>query len=355
MTCDLEQGGDRAIGQADNTLDIAMRQAVDWSITLDDAPDDPALLRRFEVWLAQHPLNADAWAQASHVGGLIAQSRGRVLATASAPSSPKPAATMRFSWQSRPRLRAQARLRVRSQHRARLRRPAALLGIAAAAIVTWLAAPWLMVHARADYITGPAQEREVHLVDGSYLRLAPGSAVRVAYAGSRRQIDLLAGEVYFEVVHNPARPFTVEARSGKVQVLGTGFDICLGQDTTRVAVKHGKVKVEGPNGSEPLIVTTGQWTRLSTNQESERGTVAPTIVGNWTAHQLTAVDQPLSDVLADLRRYYRGEIILTDTALGRRSVTGVFDVTDPSAAARLIAQPVGGTVRVIAPWLIVIS
>ena len=79
------------------------------------------------------------------------------------------------------------------------------------------------------------------------------------------------------------------------------------------------------------------------------------MVGTWSDKRLTAVDRPLSQVVAALRRYYNGQVLLTDAGLGERSVTGIFDMTDPLAAARLIVQPHGGVVRQITPWLMIVS
>lgn len=78
-------------------------------------------------------------------------------------------------------------------------------------------------------------------------------------------------------------------------------------------------------------------------------------MGAWTDRRIIAVDRPLSEVLADLRRYHIGAIVLTSSELGRNSVTGTFETNDPFKAASLIVQPHGGTVRQIAPWLIVVS
>ncbi|MCJ2186691.1 FecR family protein [Novosphingobium beihaiensis] len=310
----------------------ALREAVDWTILLDDEPDDAGLHARFERWRAQDPLHDHAWAEAAHTSNLIAQT-GKITFLPEAPA--------RSSSPVRPRFRPGRRT--------------VLAGVAAAA-VAWIAAPQILQHARADYVTGTGQQRTVTLDDGSTVRMAPGSAIAVAYSGKERHVTLVSGEAYFEVTHNPARPFEVLAGNTAVTVLGTGFDVRLGERATGVSVKHGRVRVTSTSADgRSAILEAGEWAQMPDHGPVRNGHVSAGLVGGWTGHRLTAVDRPLSEVLADLRRYHSGAILLTSRELGRKSVTGTFKTDAPAEAARLIAQPHGGTVRQITPWLIVVS
>lgn len=316
----------------------AVREAVDWTILLDDDPDCAELRVRFDAWRRQDASHELAWAEASHMSGLIAQTRKVVLFPVIAPP-PKP-------------VQAPAR---QTASRFLPGRRTILAGVAAAA-VAWLFAPAVLLHMQADHITATGEQRTVMLDDGSSARLAPGSAIRVAYANDSRNVELLSGEAYFEVTRNPARPFNVRSENAMVTVLGTGFDVRQGDSGIDVGVKHGRVRVasaEGAHGS--VVLGAGQSAHLHRGGQIARGSGSAELVGAWTDRRITAVDRPLSEVLADLRRYHRGAIVLTSDTLGRSSVTGTFGTDDPFSAASLIVQPHGGTVRQITPWLIVIS
>jgi transmembrane sensor len=321
---------------ADQEQARALREAVDWSILLDDDAGDDDLQARFQRWLDADPAHRQAWQRTSDVSTRIraaaAQAPATAPATVAAPALPA----------SRPRRRAWRR---------------ALLASAAAAAVAWLVAPQLLLQVRADYVTGAGEQRTLALADGSTIRLAPGSAVRVAYAGVERRVELLAGEAFFEVVHDPQRPFRVDSDAVRVTVLGTGFDVRLDPSGGEVAVRHGRVRVDAAAGMPALrsVLEAGQWARLDRSGGSEQGRTVPSLVGSWSARRLSAVDRPLAAVLADLGRYYRGQIVLVDPALGRRRVTGIFDVDDPAHAAQLMVRPHGGVVRRLTPWLLVVS
>ena len=316
----------------------ALREAVDWTILIDDDPDGPELRTNLDAWRRLDPNHERAWTEACHASGLIAQTKKVALF----PTAPHQSRDVEGS--SR-----------RSAKRLRPGRPI-LLASAVAAAVAWIAVPQMLLHVRADYITATGEQRIVTLDDGSTVRLAPDSAIRVAYADDGRNVRLLSGEAYFEVERNPARPFSVRSDNAGVTVLGTGFDVRRGDGGIDVAVKHGRVRLASTNGEQAsVILGSGQWAHLPRSGQIASGRGSAQLVGAWTDRRITAVDRPLAEVLADLRRYHAGAIILTSRQLGRKSVTGTFVADDPFQAASLIVQPHGGKVRQITPWLIVIS
>jgi transmembrane sensor len=338
MTRPAAPDADRSGSDRGDAWDRAVRQAVDWTILIDDDPDGAELRARLDAWRRHDPLHERAWVEASHASDLIAQTKKVVLFPATS-HQPKPAEAP---------LRRTAR-RVRPGHRL-------ILSGAVAAAAAWVAVPQMLLHIRADHITATGEQQTVTLDDGSTVRLAPDSAVRVSYADDSRNVELLSGEAYFEVKRNPARPFNVQSNNATVTVLGTGFDVRQGDSGTDVAVKHGRVRVSPSDGTQgTVILGAGQRAHMPRSGLIVSGSGSAELVGAWNDRRITAVDRSLSEVLADLRRYHTGAIILTSSRLGRSSVTGTFETDDPSRAASLIVQPHGGTVRQITPWLIVVS
>ncbi|BAV63378.1 FecR family protein [Sphingobium cloacae] len=318
----------------DQEWNRALETAIGWTVRMQEVPDDADLHDEITRWTEREPINAEAWAHAVRVSGLLAQ-------TKDVSSLPTP------------------RSIVGTPPRRRWILPSAraLAAVAAAAVIAWVAVPQVILHVSADHITGTGEARTVRLDDGSTVRIGPESAISVAYSSDRRQVRLLSGEAFFDVVTDRSRPFRVEARAASVTVLGTAFDIRLGDSGADVAVKRGRVRVDGANGTPPAsaVLTAGQWTRITWDGSARRGEISPTSIGSWSAHRLVVVDRPLGDVIADVRRYHGGAIMLTGNRLRRRSVTGSYDMTDPAAALTAIVQPHGGIVRRITPFLLVIS
>lgn len=99
---------------------------------------------------------------------------------------------------------------------------------------------------------------ELRFRDGSRATLlGPGSRLAPAEdSAGRTVVRLLGGGARFDVVHDPARLFRVEAQDAAVEVLGTRFSVERGAGGVHVAVEHGRVRVLFPGGSSEL--TDGQ-------------------------------------------------------------------------------------------------
>ena len=140
-------------------------------------------------------------------------------------------------------------------------------------------------------------------------------------------------------------------------VLGTAFDVRLGEDAATVAVRHGQVRVDNTVVQPPVSarLAAGDWLRVDRDGQVRSGQTPPDEVGAWLQGQIVARDRPLEDVVADLRRYYAGLIVLTDSAFGKQQITGVYNVADPVAALSAMAGAHGGAVHQISPWLLVVT
>lgn len=313
--------------------------AAHWLLALEEEPADVDLRRRFETWLAESPENAAAWAGVSDVYDAIGAPAYVAHRNARESRSAGAASVTRLD-------------DVRARRR-RFLLPAAALALAAC--LALLTLPGLLLRWQADHVTSVAESRSVVLDDGSMVRLAPGSAVEVL-AGNDRGVRLLRGEALFEVVPDSARPFRVEAGAVETTVLGTVFDVRLLEHGALVSVREGEVRVDraaAPRISERLKA--GDWARVEGSGPVVRGVVPPTEVAAWQRAQIVARDRAIEDIVEEVGRSYRGVVLVTDSALARQRVTGVYNLDDPAAALRAAAGVHGGVVRQVSPWLIVIS
>ena len=96
-------------------------------------------------------------------------------------------------------------------------------------------------------------KHEIKLSDGTLAVLDAGSSIRfpVAFAGSDRSVEI-TGQVYFEVVHNPAQPFSVKAGSQTIRDIGTKFNVNAFDGEIRTTLIEGSVKVNS------LVLKPGQ-------------------------------------------------------------------------------------------------
>lgn len=92
-------------------------------------------------------------------------------------------------------------------------------------------------------LVAEAKQQSVELVDGSKISLNAGSRLTYPdkFKGDNRKVEL-NGEAYFEVAHNPEKPFLIQTDEVLVQVLGTTFNVNNSKaDSIVVTVDTGKV------------------------------------------------------------------------------------------------------------------
>ena len=93
------------------------------------------------------------------------------------------------------------------------------------------------------YVTAVGQQKTVTLADDSIIQLNTNSQVQVDYSNGFRNIRLLQGEAHFDVAKNKNKPFRVYAGSGRVQAVGTAFNVYLRGSDVDVFVTEGRVAV----------------------------------------------------------------------------------------------------------------
>ncbi|MBU2926289.1 FecR domain-containing protein [Colwellia sp. 1_MG-2023] len=93
------------------------------------------------------------------------------------------------------------------------------------------------------YSTAVGQQEMIMLADGSRVQLNTNSQIQVNYSDEFRDIRLLQGEVHFEVAKDKQKPFRVYAGNGRVQAVGTAFNVYINKGDVDVLVTEGSVEL----------------------------------------------------------------------------------------------------------------
>lgn len=216
----------------------------------------------------------------------------------------------------------------RPSRAARWVRPVALAamaaGIAVAAGWFWLRAP-LPATAPAVAVAPAATggyERRV-LDDGSVAELNGGAEIEVNFSAAERRVLLRHGEAHFTVTKNPARPFIVRARGVDVRAVGTAFNVRLDSAAVEVLVTEGKVQVAPPAAEThpaalPLVtageravvpLATGATPQIARTTDAQLARMRA-----WQPQLLDFSSTPLAQVIAELNRRNRVQLVLADAA-----------------------------------------
>lgn len=178
------------------------------------------------------------------------------------------------------------------------------------------------------YATATGQRDSVLLADGSRVTLGPQSTLMVpADYGEHRTVQLI-GDAFFDVKHDASKPFSVRVKGAFIQDIGTSFSVeSDAVDATSVSVVTGSVRLRGIDAAatEGVILSAGDRGAIDANGRTR---VARHVVGSddvaWTAGRLVFRDAPVSQVAAELQRWYGVTLRADDSILYQRHVTTEF-------------------------------
>ena len=182
-----------------------------------------------------------------------------------------------------------------------------------------------------SYATGPSEQRLILLQDGSRVHLNVASQVRVAYSGDTRRVFLSRGEAFFDVAHDPGRPFLVDAGQAAVRAVGTQFDVRREPGRLKVTLLEGLVRVDRAQGKGSWTLTPNEQLTLKPDHAPTRSAADAARDASWTTGRLVFSQTPLSEAVAEVNRYGRHKVELEDADLAARRVNGVFNTGDTAA------------------------
>jgi transmembrane sensor len=316
------------------------REASDWLIRLDDQPGNDALYSEMEEWLARSPAHRACWEESLNLSAMIETAAPHFEDGRQREPGGKDNVVPLASH--------------RTVHQ-RLSRYWPKVGMLAAAMIGLLALPDVALRLRADEISGTAQVRKVALSDGSTAFLAPGSALSFDNDGQSRNAQLIRGRAYFDVAHDPRHPFRVSMGDASVTVLGTAFEVDLDQDGASVAVERGLVEVAYPQRELRDRLRVGDAIRLKWRGEATHEHVRSDRIAGWKDGKLFVRNRPIGEVIAELRPWYSGYILIRGSGLDKRRVTGIYDLNNADTALAALAKAHALSVRQITPWLRIVT
>lgn len=199
--------------------------------------------------------------------------------------------------------------------------------------------------------TQDEQNRNIVLIDGTNISLNNNSQITVSpdYLTGNREVTLI-GEAYFDVAHNPDKPFIIHANQSTVEVLGTAFNVRSqpGQDNVQVAVVDGRVvfqnKLRSEKDTNQLAVTLskGQYGYMDLSKRTIL--VDDLAVENylaWREGYLAFEGLTLSQVCIQLDRIYDIACSFENNAISELKITANFTNESTEKTLDVIALSLG--------------
>lgn len=176
-------------------------------------------------------------------------------------------------------------------------------------------------------ITTPRGSRyEIVLEDGTKIWLGAASSIAypITFANTNRTVKL-SGEAYFEVAHQPQKPFHVKITAQKQQldiaVIGTKFNVSAYPEDPEVQTRVFEGSVKLSSGKQSTVLTKGEKVTF------KEGTLLPKTENsgeNWMqAGTLNFDNEDIKQVMRTLAREYNVKLIYHGRAK-RMYITGMI-------------------------------
>ncbi|MCI0912228.1 FecR family protein [Pseudomonas putida] len=285
----------------------AMDEALDWLVRLQCATEADTLA--FEQWLSAAPENAEAYVEAEALWN----------------GSPLRQAAMKMD---------QGR---RRSVGGRLRAHWKPLATAAVLLVGLFTVGNLPMRLQADHLTVVGERQRLQLDDGAKVLLNTDSAFASDLRDGRQVARLLQGEAYFQVPGGSQPPLEVQAGPLRAQVRDTDFAVRYLDGEAQVRVQRGDVDLQAAS-DQRIRLSAGDSISVGPKGFGQRQRPDMHKDLAWVDGRLVFENCPLSQVLAEVRRYYPGWIINRNAHLGDIAVTGNYRLDQPLETLRALAH-----------------
>ncbi|KJE34290.1 iron dicitrate transport regulator FecR [Thalassospira sp. HJ] len=228
--------------------------------------------------------------------------------------------------------------------------------IAAAAVVAVaiFLNPDALENFEADIVTNAQTVTEVTLTDGSTVFLAANSAMTTDFEDGHRDVELLRGQAFFDVVHRDGDRFRVQAGDATVEVVGTRFNVDYLTDNTQVGVEEGAVRVStGVETEDVVLLGPGDQVAVRDGGLQAKQAINIASVQSWMHGRLSVQNVRLADLIARLDNFAPGRLMVLGE-IGNKTVSGSFPTDDVARSLETLGVAVGGQVVRTSPWLTVI-
>jgi len=200
--------------------------------------------------------------------------------------------------------------------------------VAAASVLLLFGMSWFLIQNQEptilEFATSVGETKMINLPDGTVVSLNEKSSLAFTN-GAKARLVSLKGEAFFEVAHEPTRPFSVDNKGTKTTVLGTKFNIDGSQEgETVVSLLEGQIAFDA-KGLEQQILAPGEIINYKHQTKEVQKTVSKTKNAiAWKTKRLAFDNEKITIVIQTIEDYFdkRIELILDKEEC---RFTGTFD------------------------------
>lgn len=189
--------------------------------------------------------------------------------------------------------------------------------------------------------TKNGEQKVVTIQDGTRLTVNAGSTLHVYDDFSAtRKIDLVDGEVFFEVTKDPQRPFVINSNGLTISVLGTSFNVLAykGLNKISVGVVTGKVKVAKDTATLDVLQKTQELIYDKESQTYKTIVMEESLLA-WREGKVVLNDVSFSEMSLLLKKNFSVDVLTEDPQIkNTKYTTALFTSMTAKQAVEVLAS-----------------
>lgn len=188
--------------------------------------------------------------------------------------------------------------------------------------------------------TANGERKNITLRDGSHLTLNAGTTLYVYDDFSTtRRVDLVDGEVFFDVHHDTLHPFKIHNNHFTVTVLGTSFNVSAytGLKKFAVGVVTGKVRVAKDTTTLQVLLKDRQLV-YDRQQQTYAVTATNESLLAWREGRVLFNDVSFNEMTVLMKKNFGVDISTNDSHIANTTyTTELFNTMKPEEAVEVLA------------------
>lgn len=181
-------------------------------------------------------------------------------------------------------------------------------------------------------ISVPAGQRlNINLPDGTNVWLNAKTTIKypVSFNKKERLVEV-DGQAYFSVAKNDKKPFIVNTRSGRVQALGTKFDVLDYSDDNifETMLSEGKVKVDMASADNQTLILEPNTKAFIRNGKLNKERIEDKSEYEWRNGLLSFRNKSFTEIMKSFEKIYDIKIVIEDPRITNQTLTAKFRIVD---------------------------
>jgi len=180
--------------------------------------------------------------------------------------------------------------------------------------------------------------KTLQLQDGSEVMLNANSSIRFAknWDGKEFREVWLEGEAFFKVAHSDQQKFIVHTEKGKIEVLGTEFNVIQRNVFLEVTLISGKVQLELPNATKINMQPNDQ-VRIN-NQTIDQTQIEVKTVIDWKDNKMIFKNASIQNIIHRIENNFGWQVELKNQEILKRKINASIPENNPKLLLEALSE-----------------